>query len=240
MIKFFRNIRRKLLTENRASKYLIYAFGEIFLVVIGILIALQINNWNTQQQKDKEEQKILKVLKSEVNYNKNELHRNIEKATRLKEREDSLLALFQIPIEQIDPNSINIRSLIGGMGAYSTYDPSNGALNNLMGSGELNLIKNDSLRLLLSRWFGELQDIKEDEVRIIDYGDTYLTPFIIEFYNANKASRFKRNTISLFENPQFENIVSRRSKGIGYIIENYKGLNLEIDKILDLIDAEIK
>ncbi len=240
MIKFFRNIRRKLLTENRVSKYAIYALGEIFLVVIGILIALQINNWNTQRQKDKEEQKILKVLKSEFNYNKNELHRNIEKATRLKDREDSLLTLFQLPIEQMDPKTINIRSLIGGMGAYSTYDPSNGALNNLMGSGELNLIKNDSLRLLLSRWFGELQDTKEDEVRIMDFGDTYLTPFIIDFHNFNKASRFNRNVFSLFENPQFENIVSRRSKGIGYIIENYKGLDLEIDKILKLIDAEIK
>ncbi|WP_235298784.1 DUF6090 family protein [Portibacter marinus] len=46
MIKFFRTIRRKLLTENKVSKYLLYAIGEIFLVVIGILIALQINNLN--------------------------------------------------------------------------------------------------------------------------------------------------------------------------------------------------
>ncbi|TFV95648.1 hypothetical protein E4S40_05350 [Algoriphagus kandeliae] len=46
MIKFFRKIRQKLLAENRFSKYLVYAIGEIVLVVIGILIALQINNWN--------------------------------------------------------------------------------------------------------------------------------------------------------------------------------------------------
>ena len=46
MIKFFRKIRQKLLTENKFSKYLIYAIGEIVLVVIGILIALQVNNWN--------------------------------------------------------------------------------------------------------------------------------------------------------------------------------------------------
>ncbi|NND07460.1 MAG: hypothetical protein HKN87_13870 [Saprospiraceae bacterium] len=46
MIKFFRKIRQQLLTENKFSKYLIYALGEILLVVIGILIALQINNWN--------------------------------------------------------------------------------------------------------------------------------------------------------------------------------------------------
>ena len=46
MIKFFRKIRQKMLTENKFSKYLIYAVGEIILVVIGILIALQLNSWN--------------------------------------------------------------------------------------------------------------------------------------------------------------------------------------------------
>jgi hypothetical protein len=46
MISFFRTIRLKLLSQNRVTRYLVYAFGEIFLVVIGILIALQVNNWN--------------------------------------------------------------------------------------------------------------------------------------------------------------------------------------------------
>ena len=48
MIKFFRKIRQRLLTENKFSKYLLYAIGEIILVVIGILIALSINNWNEE------------------------------------------------------------------------------------------------------------------------------------------------------------------------------------------------
>ena len=46
MIKFFRHIRKSLLEENKMGKYFKYAIGEIILVVIGILIALQINNWN--------------------------------------------------------------------------------------------------------------------------------------------------------------------------------------------------
>ena len=53
MIKFFRKIRQRLLTENKISKYLVYAIGEIILVVIGILIALQINNWNEQRNENK-------------------------------------------------------------------------------------------------------------------------------------------------------------------------------------------
>ncbi len=52
MIKFFRKIRQKTLTENKFSKYLLYAIGEIILVVIGILIALQVNNWNEKRKQD--------------------------------------------------------------------------------------------------------------------------------------------------------------------------------------------
>lgn len=50
MIKFFRHIRQAMIKENRASKYMLYAFGEIVLVVVGILIALQINNWNEHRK----------------------------------------------------------------------------------------------------------------------------------------------------------------------------------------------
>ena len=66
MIKFFRKIRQRLLTENKFSKYLIYAIGEIVLVVIGILIALQINTWNEQRKKNIEQQQLLKSIKVEL------------------------------------------------------------------------------------------------------------------------------------------------------------------------------
>jgi hypothetical protein len=62
MIKVFRKIRQKLLSENKASKYFLYALGEIGLVVIGILIALQINNWNDQRIEDNIETQILEEL----------------------------------------------------------------------------------------------------------------------------------------------------------------------------------
>jgi hypothetical protein len=50
MISFFRKIRQKLLSQNQITRYLVYALGEIFLVVIGILIALQVNNWNENRK----------------------------------------------------------------------------------------------------------------------------------------------------------------------------------------------
>lgn len=238
MLKFFRSIRKTLLNEGKTSKYFKYAIGEIFLVVIGILIALQINNWNTRRQSDQKEQKILKILKSEFLYNKHELNRNIEKATTLMQNADSLLLYFDTSKERIDAGKL--RRLTGSLGAYSTFDPSNGALTNLISSGELNLIKNDSLRITLSKWFGEVQDVKEDEVRLINYGDTYLEPLRLEFMNYKKDSYFDRNMMAILNNPRFENVVTRISRAANYNVENYQMLDLEIENILTLLDSEIE
>lgn len=73
MLKFFRKIRQQLLTENKVSNYLIYAIGEIVLVVIGILIALQINNWNENTKLEIEETRLLKQLNIEFKNNKKAL-----------------------------------------------------------------------------------------------------------------------------------------------------------------------
>ncbi len=64
MIKFFRKIRKKLADDNKPLKYARYAIGEILLVVIGILIALQINNWNNRQNDRQVELKYLNGLKA--------------------------------------------------------------------------------------------------------------------------------------------------------------------------------
>lgn len=66
MIKFFRHIRKQLLTENKFSKYLLYAIGEIVLVVIGILIALSINNWNEERKEQRKETELLTNIKKSL------------------------------------------------------------------------------------------------------------------------------------------------------------------------------
>lgn len=67
MIKFFRKIRQRLLTENKFSKYLIYAIGEVVLVVIGIIIALQINNWNESKKAINSELQLYGKLVNDLN-----------------------------------------------------------------------------------------------------------------------------------------------------------------------------
>jgi hypothetical protein len=85
MIKLFRIIRQQLLVEKRFTKYLLYAFGEIILVVIGILIALSINNWNEDVKRVNEERKYLHNLRDALNDDIASLNKNIiYNKTRLK------------------------------------------------------------------------------------------------------------------------------------------------------------
>jgi len=78
MIKFFRKIRQNLLMENKTGKYLKYAIGEIVLVVIGILIALQINNWNEERKDQNRLLNIYGLIYSDMENDKQELMRNLE------------------------------------------------------------------------------------------------------------------------------------------------------------------
>ena len=68
MIKFFRKIRFDLIEKNKTGKYLKYAIGEIVLVVIGILIAIQINNWNENRKQQSKIKSVYSVIKSDLKY----------------------------------------------------------------------------------------------------------------------------------------------------------------------------
>lgn len=73
MIKFFRHIRHSLINQNKMGKYFKYAIGEILLVVIGILIALQINNWNENRKLEHNKHMLMLALKKELVKNKTEM-----------------------------------------------------------------------------------------------------------------------------------------------------------------------
>ena len=97
MIKFFRKIRQRLLTENQFSKYLIYAVGEIVLVVLGILIALQINNWNEVEKDKRKAITTLEAIRSD-------LAQDLEEIKDLKVSWGERLAYFQKVYPSFKPN----------------------------------------------------------------------------------------------------------------------------------------
>lgn len=94
MIKFFRKIRHGLLAENKISKYLIYAIGEIALVVIGILIALQVNNWNEWRKDRIKEKQILEELSETLTKNCEVLDMSLQSAADRNNSRDIIISVF--------------------------------------------------------------------------------------------------------------------------------------------------
>jgi len=94
MIKFFRKIRQNLIMENKTGKYFKYAIGEIVLVVIGILIALQINNWNENRLTKINQKKYLVLLKQEANNNLIAIKKSKQRVTKTFEGQRKVVELI--------------------------------------------------------------------------------------------------------------------------------------------------
>ena len=95
MIKFFRKIRQQLLVENKTGKYFKYAIGEIVLVVIGILIALQINTWNEEREDKIKEKVILEDLLENIERNIVILDTGVEQLENLNRSSSIILRVLQ-------------------------------------------------------------------------------------------------------------------------------------------------
>jgi hypothetical protein len=148
MIKFFRKIRQNLISQDKTSTYIKYAVGEIILVVIGILIALSINNWNEQRKQNNEEIYILNQLKIEFEADSIKIN-TLEKLTSGKVKQSKNLLKL---IKEYDKDSTKITPLypiflIGKAIPFYDYSPT---YNELVNSGKLNVISNDSIKVAIN------------------------------------------------------------------------------------------
>ncbi len=139
MIKFFREIRQRLLTENKFSKYLLYAIGEIILVVIGILIALQINNWNIDRISDKQMTSYMVGLKEDLKIDT----LNFSKAIKIYEYSvDIRNVLMPLSNYENTPTDSILELIIP---YYSNQRLVTNTFNKITNSGITQISKNDSL-----------------------------------------------------------------------------------------------
>ncbi|WP_088341914.1 DUF6090 family protein [Robiginitalea sediminis] len=170
MIQFFRTIRNQLLSQNNFRKYLFYAAGEIVLVVIGILIALQINNLNEARKDREKEQAILRQLRSEYQNNLEQLNQKIEM------RNEGLMACNTL-LEFIDePESLEEAVFYSAMANISrdpTFDP---IKNDIIGTDKIRLIQNDTLVRYLSNWSSEVYQVQELETDFKKYRTEMIFP----------------------------------------------------------------
>jgi hypothetical protein len=147
-------------------------------VVIGILIALQINNWNINQNEKKQEYKILQDLKVEF-------HANQKDALRMLDSHKSFI-LSMNKIQELyaleNYNQLELDNAIQTIILIASYTPRPGASNNLINSGSLSLIQNEELRNKLTVWSGVVEDLFDDEGEAKTYTLNTIIPFMAEHY----------------------------------------------------------
>ena len=163
MLTFLRKIRKSLIESLPAhegdakqaggsnKKYLLYAIGEIALVVIGILIALQINNWNVNHQESQQEETLLTEMRKNLKQDVLTFENSLNQLKLRRNKINTLSKLLHDPLTQ--PHD----SLLGYFGAAYGVVPSriNTAIYEDLKSHGFDLIKNDSLRLGINRYFEE-------------------------------------------------------------------------------------
>ena len=167
MINFFRKIRQQLLYNNRIKKYLVYALGEVILVMFGILLALQVNNWNETRKIRSSEQLYLHAIKEEFSFNKNELERVTKDNVLNSEYAKKILDIT-------GPESIEITEeefatlLFNSIPQKVQFDPNQGVINEIINSGKLSIFRNEKLRYLLSSWSGALERVRIQEEELLN------------------------------------------------------------------------
>ena len=156
MINFFRKIRQKMLTENKFSKYLLYAIGEIILVVIGILIALQINNWNIHSKERAQEREYLSELRRDLVSDTLRLKNVLHNANAHIRYATDVLNFLETG-EVIDTVKLIRSTLRAGFLVF--YNANLSTYNDLINSGNIRLLRDNELKRKLDSYVSYLQQI---------------------------------------------------------------------------------
>ena len=241
MIKFFRKIRQNLLIENKTGKYFKYAIGEIVLVVIGILIALGINNWNNEQKDNQAEVKYLSQIKKSLKENDLILKERIEFDKRLLKLGDQLYNHIKTQKKLND----SIKQILVVLQYDQMVSFNMAAFENLKNDG-LSFISNDDLKF-------EIINIYDKELKYIqnifanqfeNYLSGVINPFFsenFEFVSYNKKIIIEPNNYQeLLSNKKTTNIISMVNTMRSFAISNYTDTQKNINEILIKLEKEIK
>jgi hypothetical protein len=179
MINFFRKIRRKLADDNQLLKYSRYAVGEILLVMVGILLALQVNNWNEERKKVKTTIIAFQELINNVKLDLDDLKRNVKSDSSTQSSVSHVLKI----IENKTPYDSTMSIHFGGMTKYSNFFHHKSAFENLRSTG-FDLVKNESLRFAIIKYYDETCNylLKLENNPINPHELNFVQPFMMEHF----------------------------------------------------------
>lgn len=232
MLLLFRKLRNKLMQKNKVSTYLLYALGEIILVVIGILIAVRINNWNENRKIRKDEDRIVAQLHTEFSTNLEQLNYINEKNKTVLNALDRVLGLIPIQTNKIDLDTLS--QVLFETYDFNTFDPLEGSIEELQHSS-FNIISDKRLRSLLLSWETTKNDFKDDEQFAIDYAKDY-NKYLQRHVSAHFGLKKPGADLSFLNSTEFENWVYVRQLYFSDIVdsEDFKRLESMIIEIIEL------
>ena len=240
MFRFFRKTRSDLMEKNKTGNYLKYAIGEIVLVVIGILIALQINNWNQDRLASIEEHNIYKNLNAEFKANKVQLQKGID-------RNNNSMAVGRILMDLVGSDKTiieakNVDSLIFQFFEMSSAKFSENTIFEIIQSGKMQYIQNDSIKNLILEWTQQKEEVvlNNTSVRrvqnlIVEYLYKKYPLKNIDIYGPLKwkaPSKLKVDKLPIFNDIEFESLMDDYMFNInGFISQEKVSLKI-IEKII--------
>jgi hypothetical protein len=242
MIKFFRTIRQNLLNQGKTSKYLKYAIGEIILVVIGILIALNINNWNEEQKErllEKEAFNSLLIslssdLENQINFNIRILKFNIESINYIKQ-------LLNGDIIYNDSIDVHFGALMTSKG----FSPEVTAYKELENRG-MHIIKNSELKNRILKIYND--NYPEVQRRIENFQNNlmaFFRPVMYENFSFNLNSQGNNvytplNIEELLKNQLYKNVVETAHLNFINNHSYFLEIQEEVISVIDFINTELK
>lgn len=252
-MKFFRKIRQQLLTQNKFSRYLVYAIGEIVLVVIGILIALAINNKNQDRVTQEKENIYLQGLRKEFEISKTKL------AELIQVNKDNFNGAKQLlhyisSADEVPTEKQFSQLLFNSFSSDILFNPNNSLLQEIINSGSLKDISNTDLRIQLTNWVSTLDDIAKQEndlgiqrEKVIDMlrTENYSLRTIFDDAGVNQEiglpiSEENKSNLPLLDSKEFENNILMFVLASSAMEKaHYQPLMDDLNTILQLIESEI-
>jgi hypothetical protein len=204
MIKFFRKIRHRLLTDNKFSKYLLYAFGEIGLVVVGILIALSINNWNENRKLRNLESKMLYDIRNDLIASRTNLESNISYNEKTVNYYQKILDHIKEDLpysNSLDTAFSNIAYWSDPYFTYTSYET--------LKSKGMDIIQNDSIKNTITEIYEQYFPFVIGELQgEWDLHQSIVLPFVAKnILYVNSEIAIPNNFNDLKTNDEFHNLM---------------------------------
>jgi hypothetical protein len=239
MIRFFRQIRQNLLAQGRVARYLTYALGEIVLVVLGIFIALQLNNWNADRRRGDQEVALLIEMRQNLERDLTDCRGNIASHGRWQRAQETVLH----HLEQRTPFHDSLRYHYANLFGATQLTANTSAFDNLKSIG-FDLISNDSLRRSITALYGErykflsTAEVEMDmSSQLQDLGPQMNRKLVVDEL---WESATPIDAGALMDDDEFKGTLRMNRWMRGFMISQYEAIEVHIINLIAMIDEELE